>query len=338
MSATLQMSSISGTAVLLYPVPTPWPKPADCTQYIYRQQNNGLLLAHDPMYPSIIEQRAQSCFQPEVSSWWLQPTTANPSSALGPTFVCPESYTTVHTTTLPNSNSAAAQTQYIYCCPPDFTLGAIFPPNIRSVAQCTSTLAPGASLSFQSLTPISGASTPVPSSTIVTSSAATVFAPPVNGYNIVQRQSATTSTATATRTGTLDGPGGGTGTSTSTSQSTGTSPGTITGAVVGSLLGLALLVLIAFFLFRRRRKARNAADAAELAGANSAGVDASGTKGFYSGSSPASAVSEMPVKHLPPAHELPNDRGDRYELGGQEHQRFELPVAAQEGMGGGRQG
>src|SRR4051812_48620235 len=94
---TPTLSSVLGTAVLFYPVPTPWAFSQGCDQYIYRQENSGLMLGFDPLYPSIIDTAAQSCFHPEMSSWWLQPTKANPSTALGPTFECPESYSAFRT-------------------------------------------------------------------------------------------------------------------------------------------------------------------------------------------------------------------------------------------------
>jgi hypothetical protein len=119
MSATATdptLGSFSITSVLFFPVPTPWPASAGCDRYIYRQLDEGLILAWDPVYPSAIATAAKSCFLPQQSSWWFQSTDASPSTALGPTFVCPESYSAVHSTVL-DSNSAA-QTQYTYCCPP----------------------------------------------------------------------------------------------------------------------------------------------------------------------------------------------------------------------------
>ncbi|KAK0643865.1 hypothetical protein B0T16DRAFT_416749 [Cercophora newfieldiana] len=329
MSVTL--ATLSGTPVVLYPVPTPWPMSAGCDSYIYRQGNNNLILAFDPMYPSIIEAKAQSCFKTEVSSWWFQQSTANPSTALGPTFVCPQSYNTVYTTML-ESNSAA-QTHYTYCCPPNFSLGGIFPPNVRSVAQCVSTVTPGGTVSYRSIT----ANTALPTSTVVTgSSDATVFAPPVNGYNIVQRQVTSTSSTVSTKTsGTTatntptqtpseseDGDSG-----TSTKKSKKISTGTIAGAVVGGVVGfIALLAAIIFFIRRKRRSAAPPAEGTpELAGGGPAGVGSDGTKVYYSGHPQDSLASEMPVKYIP-AHELPQETmSERHEMASQGGQRYELP-------------
>lgn len=107
---------VFGTPVVFFPVPTPWPSSAGCDKYVYRQGNEGLILAWDPIYPAYAGTEAQSCFPPQQSSWWFQSTKANPSTALGPTFVCPEAYSAVHSTIL--ANNSAAQTQYTYCCPP----------------------------------------------------------------------------------------------------------------------------------------------------------------------------------------------------------------------------
>ena len=99
-----------------------------------------------------------------------------------------------------------------------FGRAAILPPNQRSVIQCTSTAGPGVTISYltvtwrpytATITGEDGTVTPqtnvelanLPTVTVVQSSAATVYAPPVNGYNIVKRQtgvSATDTTATTT--------------------------------------------------------------------------------------------------------------------------------------------
>jgi len=110
------LGTLSGTPVLFFPVPTPWPSSAGCDRYIYRQLGEGSILAWDPVYSRGIGTGAESCLLPQQASWWLQDGSANPSTALGPTFVCPMAYSAVHSTVL-DSNSAA-QTQYTYCCPP----------------------------------------------------------------------------------------------------------------------------------------------------------------------------------------------------------------------------
>ncbi len=126
---------VFGTPVVFFPVPTPWPSSAGCDKYVYRQGNEGLILAWDPIYPAYAGTEAQSCFPPQQSSWWFQSTKANPSTALGPTFVCPEAYSAVHSTIL--ANNSAAQTQYTYCCPPYVSRGRR-PPHHGSMSVRTS--------------------------------------------------------------------------------------------------------------------------------------------------------------------------------------------------------
>ncbi|EAQ89615.1 predicted protein [Chaetomium globosum CBS 148.51] len=106
--------TLFGTPVDFFPLPTPYPSLAGCEEGIYRQVNDGTILAWDPVYTRF-EPGANACFPPVQRSWWDQPSDADPSTALGPTFVCPEAYHAVHTTVL-ESNSAS-QAHYTYCCP-----------------------------------------------------------------------------------------------------------------------------------------------------------------------------------------------------------------------------
>lgn len=114
------VGTIGATPVLFFPVPTPWPMSAGCDKQIHRQINKGSILAWDPIYPRIggsagVE-RGESCYPTQHQSWFFQSSTATPSTALGPTFACPESYTAVFSTLI-ESNSAS-RTDYTYCCPP----------------------------------------------------------------------------------------------------------------------------------------------------------------------------------------------------------------------------
>jgi hypothetical protein len=111
----LTVGTLAGTPVVFFPVPTPWPSSAGCDNYIYRQLNGGSIIAWDPVYPSLAT-GAESCYPPQQSSWWFQDASAKPSTALGPTFVCPEAYSAVHSTVL--NSASSTQTQYTYCCPP----------------------------------------------------------------------------------------------------------------------------------------------------------------------------------------------------------------------------
>jgi hypothetical protein len=106
--------TLFGTPVQFFPLETPYPSLAGCAEGIYRQVNSGTILAWDPVYTQF-EPGSDSCFPPQQRSWWDQASDADPSSALGPTFVCPEAYSAVHSTVL-ESNSAS-QAHYTYCCP-----------------------------------------------------------------------------------------------------------------------------------------------------------------------------------------------------------------------------
>jgi hypothetical protein len=88
-------------------------------------------------------------------------------------------------------------------------------------------------------------------------SSLTVYAAPVNGYNIVARQAV--STGDATTPPVVIG---------AITPSGGVLPGVIAGAVVGGILGLGLLALGAYFIRKRyRHSAAAAAAAAEAAAA-----------------------------------------------------------------------
>lgn len=73
-------------------------------------------MGFDPRYADIASGLGQSCYPPQLSSWFYQQPYPFTSTALGPTFVCPESYASVHST-LVDSNTESL-TQYTHCCPP----------------------------------------------------------------------------------------------------------------------------------------------------------------------------------------------------------------------------
>ena len=106
--------TLFGTSVEFFPLSTAYPSLAGCETGIYRQLDGGTILAWDPVYTRF-EPGADACYPPQQRSWWDQASDADPSSALGPTFVCPEAYNAVHSTVL-ESNSAS-QAHYTYCCP-----------------------------------------------------------------------------------------------------------------------------------------------------------------------------------------------------------------------------
>ncbi|KAH6650660.1 hypothetical protein F5144DRAFT_608574 [Chaetomium tenue] len=296
--------NLSGSPIIFYPLPTPWPAPIGCEKYLYRQTDEGTILAWDPVYPSRFQiEEARRCFSRQLGDWWWQDRTGKLplQTAFGPTFVCPEAYTAVHTSTL-DSSVSAAQTAFTYCCPSNYALGAVFQPTQRHVMQCTSVVMPGETLSYMSRTSVtrtvtvSGTSekatvqsTNIATSTVVKSSRAIVYAVPINGFNIVHQQGSGT------------GPGNGTATpplsTTDTplkSNSPSMTPGAIAGVAVGAALGTGLLALGAFFIWkvweRRKLNRKGVATLEEGAGKDNHYVKASGPK------------YEMPVKHH--IHEL----------------------------------
>ena len=92
-------------------------------------------------------------------------------------------------------------------------------------------------------------STNVATSTVVKARSVTVYAIPINGFNIVQHQASSTETTSSTATSPLS-------IITNTPEqpsSSGLTPGAIAGASVGAAIGTALLALGAFLVWKRRR-------------------------------------------------------------------------------------
>lgn len=110
-SATSTVMTIGGTPTIFLPLPTPYPSENDCGTNIYQlKSTNPTFLVWDPVYGQSVT-HATTCFPPQVTTWWLQSSGALLYTALGPTFACPEAYSTVSTTTI------ASSVQEVYCCP-----------------------------------------------------------------------------------------------------------------------------------------------------------------------------------------------------------------------------
>jgi hypothetical protein len=219
----------------------------------------------------------------------------------------------------------------------NFGLDKLLPRNQRSIGQCTSTAGPGETISYLSVEAVvtstktvtgedgtetletSTRKTNLPTSTIVKDSVATIFAPPVNGYNIVVAPQATadpSSTGTTpletTTAATTTPPPPGASDDVST-QSGAISPGAIAGAVVGGVLGLALLAVAVYFVRKRYRYTAAASQSyvAKWDDATVAGEYPSryGTPYRQAGVSEMSGVSQ--AQELPYgiyAHELPSGK------------------------------
>lgn len=110
-SITSTVSTIGGTPTIFYPLPTPYPSEAGCGTNIYQlTPDSPTFINWDPVYGSSVT-HATTCFPAQVTAWWLQISTAATYTALGPTFACPEAYSTMST------NTIATSVQEVYCCP-----------------------------------------------------------------------------------------------------------------------------------------------------------------------------------------------------------------------------
>jgi hypothetical protein len=108
--------NLSGSPVLFLPMPTPWPYATKCENYIFIDPDTeDSMVGWHPDYTSY-DSEASRCYPPQQAHWMGQGLTASPSVALGPTFVCPERYSAVHSTVL--ARDSAVETQFTYCCPP----------------------------------------------------------------------------------------------------------------------------------------------------------------------------------------------------------------------------
>ncbi|KAL1858186.1 hypothetical protein Daus18300_010068 [Diaporthe australafricana] len=174
-SVTSTVMVIGGTPTIFLPLPTPYPSGDGCGTNIYQLTATApTFLAWDPVYGQSVTD-ATSCFPPQVTTWWLQASTALIYTALGPTFACPEAYSTVSTTLVESS------VQEVYCCPSQFTLLSAQPDKGGSFpSQCTSALTEGQTLSW--FTGVESGSSL--STTTVFTSPATMFGVPVNGFNV----------------------------------------------------------------------------------------------------------------------------------------------------------
>ncbi|KAJ0107743.1 hypothetical protein J7T55_000005 [Diaporthe amygdali] len=248
-SVSSTVISVGGTPTIFLPLPTPYPSEEGCGTNVYQLTSTApTFLAWDPVYGQSVTD-ATSCFPPQVTTWWLQSSSALIYTALGPSFACPEAYSTVST------NYVASSVQEVYCCPTSFTLlyaqpnqGEAFP------SQCTSMLTEGQTLSwFTGVTSSTSRST-----TTVFTSAATMFAVPVNGFNIdTSSQAGSTDTAaagTAQTTASSSSSSPSSSSQSSSASSAGSSNlGLSIGVTLGVVLGILLLGVGAFVLWRRRR-------------------------------------------------------------------------------------
>ncbi|KAI0121278.1 hypothetical protein BJ170DRAFT_698428 [Xylariales sp. AK1849] len=250
MTATPTLFTVSGTPVDFFPLSTSWPSTESCSSYIYRQLD-GHFIAWDPFYGSNLDTNAASCQAPQVTSWWNQVTNAATSTALGPSFVCPEAYTAAQTLLV------ATSTQHIYCCPSLYTFVVAQADTPAFPSQCISHVIPGETLAFLSLNIVSG----VTSATTITSTAdtstITVIGIPVNGYDVQSTSSSTSAAATGASTTTGTGSTSVTAIPPATaSASAGVPLATSVGASIGVVFGVLIAAVVGFLLWRRRWRSK----------------------------------------------------------------------------------
>ncbi|KAI9640489.1 hypothetical protein NHQ30_011235 [Ciborinia camelliae] len=166
------IQTVSGTLTSWLPVTTPWTAFASCSTEVYAQLDHNAIL-FDPYYQTSVVPGANSapCLPPEATAWWDQEI--DNVILLGPTFVCPLAYSAVETLV---ANSATQQT---LCCPSSFGLHIPMITKGAFPSQCTSMISSGASYIY--MTSTSGAWGLY---TEEITDPYTVYAIPVNGFNI----------------------------------------------------------------------------------------------------------------------------------------------------------
>lgn len=284
------LTTENGATTSYLPLTTAWPSAGpECASGLY-QQIGGIFLGWDPWYAQNVDNRLSSCWPPEASTWWTQ--SAQPTTALGPVFTCPEAYYEAYTTTLDS------QTKQTICCPSHYGLNVV---NFAATfpSQCTSTLTAGQSLSWFRLSDQASTSTVIPDSTTLT-----VFGWHLNGLNVVAPSTAASSPTSGTVTDTTTG-----ATSTAISASSAAAStagaaastannssnlGVIVGATVGVVLGILLVALGAFLVWRKRRAGRGGGRGPEQTKA----MEAYSTIAAES-QAPSSLRSELPTMNRP---------------------------------------
>lgn len=165
---------------------------------------------------------------------------------------------------------------------------------LTSPPSSTSTVPLGSTLSY--VTDVLSVSTfvQIPTSTVVSSKAATIFGIPVNGYNIVTRRQldSTQSTGSATGSATATAPADG-----AAAESNDMPAGAIAGVAVSGAAGLVFLGLVFWFIRKRGIKRKAAVGLLPV-------------------------VTELPAKDFQ-AHEM-SDQNRRHEMPSHPNQVYEM--------------
>ncbi|KAM3078220.1 hypothetical protein ACMFMG_002481 [Clarireedia jacksonii] len=166
----LQTYQASITAWL--PISTAWPLTTQCSSLVYigSGKDAGRAFGWDPLYGKVIDTNAPLCLPREVTSWWF-----GTSYSIGPTFNCPQAYTTA-LTSVPTPGVTE-----IFCCPSQYDFVTALPSHNASdyPSQCMSTLTSGDILHYQSNT--GGIMQPT---SLTMSDTFLVHGQHVNGFNI----------------------------------------------------------------------------------------------------------------------------------------------------------
>ncbi|ESZ93242.1 hypothetical protein SBOR_6342 [Sclerotinia borealis F-4128] len=182
------IQTASGTTTSWLPVITPWTGSPSCSTEVYAQPDHDAIL-FDPYYQTSVVPGANTapCLPPEATAWWDQG--ADQAVLLGPTFVCPSAYSAVETLVV---NSATQQT---LCCPSNFGLYMPMTQLTKGVfpSQCTSMMSSGESYTYMTSTSGSWGSY-----TDHLKDDYTIYAIPVNGFNVQAKTTTSLSIASAT--------------------------------------------------------------------------------------------------------------------------------------------
>ncbi|SPO06204.1 uncharacterized protein DNG_08893 [Cephalotrichum gorgonifer] len=240
-STSISTLIVSGTPLTFIPVmSTPWPQPSDCA--VTWRRGDLTVMAHDVIYGMSFASEVQTCWPPDFTSSWAQAHIAETYSVFGPTFQCPEAYHAVQTAIV------GEDVNRVFCCPSSYSLNIPQPISYAWPSQCTSIATSGQVITYLGSHHSSdgGVTNRIVSST-VGKDEVTLYGIPVNGFNVAVSISTPTASPSDTNENSReeDQP-----------SDTGTPAGVIAGAVVGAIGGLALIVLGAWLLWRRRRSAR----------------------------------------------------------------------------------
>ncbi|PMD32307.1 hypothetical protein L207DRAFT_572109 [Hyaloscypha variabilis F] len=197
------------------------------------------LAVWDPGYGLTVDSNVH-CVPPPVTSWWDQANLGANSLtqlSIGP-ITCPVDYTTVATSIVDETST------FVACCPPNYTLVSIV--GAGDTSECSSILPANENIAYA----VRDESQNWITATTSYTTATPIWGIQINGYNIAQASSTSSTGPSSTPSET------GTPTPTPTPQpSSGLSTGAKAGIGVGvALVAIALGALVVWILARRRKR------------------------------------------------------------------------------------